>query len=406
MSRKGSHIYAPVNVSEVAELLGENTHDVGRLCTSDKINPYSLIRPAPLLYPRYDFSVAQMKTADMGDLHTKPSDAVYNWEKRQWGWQVPYVGMPQNVDYIRDISWYRPPLKSNDYKSLNHFDGYKHNAQPMFDWGCALGIGFPISLNFVFYKQAEEVVSPTGKGNNGGNLSIPEIFGDMTYYAGALIRVGYGNNLHWYISDKAITPDSALSSVMLETDLYGQAGTRYSVTPFITNMPANGVNLPQGLRCYGLKFSDSYVSNIDRTLPQASIGISLEAKPLPSDYEGVDMGQVFEWKVTLFNTYPTYSWRLSNIKVKLTYWKQKVGGRNGEYEKSVVTRAVSGTDWEVGMANMGTATATYDWGYVVYPDLQTKMIWVELEATATSTPASSAEVVTSNVWQIINPLVV
>lgn len=275
---ENGHIYAPVGAEEVASLLGEASTDVGVLCRSKNINPYSLIRPTPFLSNRYDAPVSAMKTEPIGVARQSPSSNEYVWERKQWGYQVSFVGMPQNVNIIRDIAWYRPEMTDSDWANLSHFDGYIHNAVPSFYWGVTpteLMEGDIIDVWMSFGSAQEDIISPNGKANKGGVVSVLEVFGDAPFYCGVMIS--YNSTRHYYFNPNPINAtDNNL--VVINTGLSAVTSRTYEVTPFISNKAVpNGGAVPSDMRCYSLKFAPDFESYKTLTCMEAVIGITVRA---------------------------------------------------------------------------------------------------------------------------------
>lgn len=295
MANENGHIYAPVSVDDVKAVLGETSNDVAALCMSKNINPYSLIRPMPVNVPW--ISVKDMKTQQIGDIPN--SDENYAWERKQWGYQVPYVRTPALIETIKDISWYRPSADASHWKSLNHFDGYRHDAQPSFMWAIGnVPQGDEIVVMFDF-GMAQDVVSETGKNNNGGIVGIMEVFGDEPFYYGVMIR--YGGSVHYAYGNQIIPNETYYGT--LKTGLIARAGLTYTITPFISDVDFASAN--QG-KAYGLKFAPSYESSKTITIPELVSGATIRALTYAED------GSILTWELHLFNEF-NYKMSVSNL---------------------------------------------------------------------------------------------
>lgn len=271
MAHSNGHIYAPVSIEDVSEVLGVNSTDVGTLCMSERINPYSLIRPFSMPISSPTTLVSELK--DYHDSATLPSDGNVMWEARQWGYQVPYVAAPGRVDQVRERPWYRSTLKATDWKNLSHFDGYLHNARPSFSWNASVIAGQPISVFFFFGAPQNNMLSADGKGNNGGVVSILEVFGDAPFYFGVTIQRGTTSN--YFFANEPINPSSTQTTGMIDTGMNAENGVTYTITPWIANKPRSGNNLPTDFRCYGLKFAEEYESYMVITTESEHVSLAL-----------------------------------------------------------------------------------------------------------------------------------
>lgn len=299
---KNGHIYAPVGVNEVAEILGVNSYDVGELCTSERINPYSLIRPMPCDVPWIE--VKDMKVQHIGDI--QPSNENYAWERKQWGYQVPYVKSVSLIEEIKDIAWYRPGADEKHYKTLSHFDGYRHDVEPTFLWAVGdVKQGDEIIVMLAFGDMQPDIVSSSGKANPGGVVSVLEVFGDNPFY--------YGVQLKWhsgirYAYGGPVIPGQTTSGVVY-TGETARANTQYEITPFICNMNPIG-HETTGMQVFNLKFAPNFVSSKTIVVPELVSGASIRALTTAED------GHILTWELHLFNEFP-YAMQVSNLMLNI-----------------------------------------------------------------------------------------
>lgn len=315
MVDEDKHIFAPVSIEDVASVLGEESLDVSTLCMSKNINPYSLIRPIKTDFPYTE--VSSMKTLlHLGDLKNPTDD--YKWEEKQWGYQVPYVGHPGEIEKIMDVPWYRPVPTDNTYKSLNHFDGYQHNASPFFYWFTDAHAGQEMKVNILPGAKQTNIISSNGKGNKGGVISIPEVFGDKEFWCGCSIRMPSGGGWSNHIHHTPINPnDTSYPIITIDTGIYPAANQTFMIIPWISNMdaPTYGSNIsfvPKDFKCYGLKFADledfkafEAISIPDYTV---SLGVSY-LDIIVNENKTLITGL----KITAFNSYPDTAFKITNM---------------------------------------------------------------------------------------------
>lgn len=289
MANDNGNITAPVNIDDVKKTLGLNIDDVGALCISDKINPYSLIRPIPAENPWVE--AKDMITERIGEI--PDSTENYAWERKLWGYQVPYVRNPALIDEIKDIPWYRPNADMEHWKSLNHFDGYRHNVIPTFMW--AVGDVKPndeIRVVLAFGSKQNDIISDNGKGNDGGVVSVIEVFGDSPFYYG--VKIKYGSFFHFAYGGPVV-PGQATSGV-INTGLLARANTTYEITPFISNKEASQVT--SDLQVYNLKFAPDFESTKTIVIPEIVTGVTIRALSI----DNTD-GHILTWELHIFNEY-------------------------------------------------------------------------------------------------------
>ncbi|MDE7135084.1 MAG: hypothetical protein K2N91_00470 [Muribaculaceae bacterium] len=94
---ENGHIYLP-EIKDISIVLEENTHRLRELCQSDRINPHSLIRPSYASHQAF----GPKHFPDGFDGLQVPDSGTTDWyyTKGQWGYAVPTVGLPQNIDKI------------------------------------------------------------------------------------------------------------------------------------------------------------------------------------------------------------------------------------------------------------------------------------------------------------------
>lgn len=233
-------VYAPVSVDDVRMALGLSAEepgagDVGYLCSHNKINPYSLIRPQYFLdttgihpdtgpeafandRPDINYCVPAAKKAEVigsfliselpcAKEYDFAGGGTYSYKGCRWGYFVPYIswrGQITDLFALRDLYWKRfgpnddakdtNGLLTTTWYCLPHFDGYLHDTEPdPVLSGVVLSYGqYPqctptIPTMTDNYKVSDILNLGTGGaalGNNpGGRVSIPAVFSDtgMTY---------------------------------------------------------------------------------------------------------------------------------------------------------------------------------------------------------------------------------
>lgn len=115
MGHSNGRITAPVNTDDVKDTIGENSHDVGTLCLSNKINRWSKYKPVE--YPSPDSVTNYWQGTDgKNGLHidinadnTFTNDFVRS-----------FYNNPDNWGYVHPQGFLR----------LTDFDGYNHNSLP------------------------------------------------------------------------------------------------------------------------------------------------------------------------------------------------------------------------------------------------------------------------------------
>lgn len=99
---------APIRVGEVADALGESSLDVGTLCSSDKVNRDSMLRPY-----------------ECGKLIISSEEFLAGGEDGFFGYTIPVTSNSNSRDLWTQTWQHRVPT---DYFHLLMFDGYSHAA--------------------------------------------------------------------------------------------------------------------------------------------------------------------------------------------------------------------------------------------------------------------------------------
>lgn len=105
----GNTISAPVSISDVKSCLAENNYNLGKLCTSDKINKWSRYKPINL------------------NQVTRVTEEQY--KDNNYGWSIPTYNTRQAVwqAYVNGTGW--DYIKPTSYFRLGDFIGYNHDQQ-------------------------------------------------------------------------------------------------------------------------------------------------------------------------------------------------------------------------------------------------------------------------------------
>lgn len=217
MSNDGKgHVYAPVGLAEVAQILGEPLTDTGTVCCSEKINPYSLIRPLYANLPGRDpayFADASANTvavcvpsasrAEMNasfDMSAQsatvypcvneyafPANAHVRYAPKAWGFYVPYVTRATDIFALKDVSWrrfYPADAPTESHSPLAMFDGYLNDAVPApLMSEVKLEYGEPAAYTPVVAKGAftkAKILGPNPTGHPGGVVNVPAVLGSNT----------------------------------------------------------------------------------------------------------------------------------------------------------------------------------------------------------------------------------
>lgn len=302
MSVSNGHVTAPVGVFEVAQLLGCAYLDVGHVCNSDNINPYSLIQPAPASYP--SFGVENMEEG--WDHGSSPGNSSLFYEPLLWGYWVPYVAQPANIINIMNNAWVRYGAKG--YFCLNHFDGYLHKVKPTLPIiSYTVETGKRIAVSFMVGGKPSAVVNlvnGVAKGNPGGAVSIGHVFKGKDIWVGFCLFTRNLNSVtnlrDTYLSPNKVNFDTALSLVdTVVTDFNADADTDYYIVPFVTD----------GSNYYSLKYAEDYEPYIHVRTDFAGIVISWVLTEVSDSY--------YYYKITFHNTWPSQL-TMSNIRINVS----------------------------------------------------------------------------------------
>lgn len=229
-----NHIVAPVGLPAVAQTLGEARLDTDTLCCSDKINPYSLIRPLfrkstasqdhPGTPPAWFANTANYNTmteivpaAKLAALQTDvlirtsglPCASEYDFgaaeyiyhDMMKWGYIVPSVSTPNAIFALQDVYWKRfyPADSARDSNGkptecrgeLQQFDGYIHAQRPVSPLrNIVLEYGRHITctpeVNVGNYTTGAVLggsdTAPAADHHPGGMVSVPAVLGVSTSY--------------------------------------------------------------------------------------------------------------------------------------------------------------------------------------------------------------------------------
>lgn len=201
----------------VGNELGVSSRDVGKLCTSDRINMWSKRKPVVLLTPSPDRSSDWWKDA-FG----------------QCGMTIPSSG---NISGIMNKSWsYNPPIAENAPKRLFDFSGYDHFAAPIITHQYTSGItadknSGTITLQFNTNPASGGSLSITDfdKSEIGNCYLTANITGsgvDITISAQTLLKYADSSqdSLRILISLAGIPHGSYIIQLFLSTYKYTQGG--------------------------------------------------------------------------------------------------------------------------------------------------------------------------------------
>lgn len=115
MGHSNGRITAPVNTDDVKDTIGENSHDVGTLCLSNKINRWSKYKPVEYPSP----------------------DSVTNYWQGTDGKNGLHIDLNADNTFTNDFvrSFYNNPdnwgyVHPQGFLRLTDFDGYNHNCIP------------------------------------------------------------------------------------------------------------------------------------------------------------------------------------------------------------------------------------------------------------------------------------
>lgn len=211
MGHSNGIITAPISTNDVRLTIGENSHDVGTLCTSAKINKWP--KHKPVRNPGFYYQ----------DIDSLKSSYVPDWWKgsdKNCGLRIfdadPYHNMLQCVNGMIAnptlINWeYLPPRGGYEPYRLTDFSGYNHNPHPAILLSGAPTTLSPNSvLNFsVFFVLSQAQQDAAAVGNltlaDLNNISIYNL--DMkNMYLGICFTnvVNYQRKFIFAISDETV----------------------------------------------------------------------------------------------------------------------------------------------------------------------------------------------------------
>lgn len=274
MSYNGGHIFAPVSVADVSSVLGEPSLDVATLCTSDKINPYSLIRPLYSNNPR--IMPKDLEDTIVGPTPT-PLNSSYQYERHKWGYYLPYVGNASDVTKILDIPWFRNKPDEDTYKCLAQFDGYLHDANPTFPISIEAVAGSEIKILFQLGFKDSSIVDDNGT-NQGGTVSIPNVYKGTPRYGcsiwsgdSSIVDGSFGSYLGYFVAPETSDEDNVIANYRFNTGITAESNRIYTVVPWIaSDDPVNA-----GAKIYSLKYADSITPYLQEHVPLTNMSISV-----------------------------------------------------------------------------------------------------------------------------------
>ncbi len=240
------HIYAPVSTDDVAAVLGVSSHDVATLCTHESINPYSLIRPLYTPYP--GFAPEDFENAAVGEWPTIDEFPNVHYAQGKWGFWVPYASSLPDLWDCCEIPWLRHLADEEDsWKSLEQFDGYRHNAYPTLGVSAHIVAEENIVVNLFPGNAQTNII---GDPNQGGVVALPEVLGDVII--GCTIFQGSKSNiLGSFMGNSPIATSGFGQIKTIETTIKAQANRSYVVIPWAVE---NGKGIKDGKIIAGSKF--------------------------------------------------------------------------------------------------------------------------------------------------------
>ncbi|MDE6072408.1 MAG: hypothetical protein K2G53_07635 [Muribaculaceae bacterium] len=286
MAINNGHITAPIGLHEVAQFLGE-PQDIYSICTSKNINPYSLIRPTFASSP--NIGPEHFNVLDGVNDPVSPPDADWVYAKMRWGWFVPCVGNPYDVDKIKDEPWVHKDPVGDSFYCMSHFDGYRHNVKPESTVDFLPIPGDPLILLFNFGVAQPDAVSGDGRNNKGGVVSIPNVLGAVT--VGCSV---YRNEtlVGHYTCPNPIPVDGTGGGSTLVTGLTVQSNSRYRLVPWATD----------GTRYFSLKYEPGFKTSFEKEVKSSSVALGAELNPDENIQNHISNFRICI-KVTITNTY-------------------------------------------------------------------------------------------------------
>lgn len=332
MPNDGGWVHAPVGVADVADALGENSLDVGTLCMSSQINPMSLIRPV-YVTTKPGLEVKEMKLGMPDEWPDGVSLPQSDWQKMNWGYWVPKIAFNlANLLANRNRVWYKATPTATSYKSLNHFDGYQHNASYSFVFRCNFSTANPISM-IASFGQERDRVTPTGNDNPGGSVNVSEVFGGelgkSMYFVCAIWRKGSLENDDKYINQGYVASAKTISQLsgsclMTATTnsshtLYG-AGSATSIIPspnytyLVVPFIVNNKSFNTSTNIYLLNADEDNIVSFVYEMPTANISIRPSSTIVSIDQYGInlrlDIRNTFSTNMVISDLYVNAKFRL------------------------------------------------------------------------------------------------
>lgn len=141
MSNSGGIISAPVTISDVHDVLGESSYDLGTLCMSPKINKWAKYKPVRL---NKDFNVTEEERKSMyyGFKNVHPYANPFTANKQTYIYELPR-GNSSEPYRIEDFINYDSNATSPVDVNMSHIGN--------FDWDFETDEVFPIELSFNEY---------------------------------------------------------------------------------------------------------------------------------------------------------------------------------------------------------------------------------------------------------------
>lgn len=241
---------------------GQACYDVGTVCKSPRINPYSLIRPTYTTNPRLGEDQLKIHVPKQG----------YN---RGYGWKVPSIVSINGSDLLPLAGQYwehaNPECNGSDFAILNHFNGYEHNARPVHFFHidqCTAGKKILVSFN------------PTPRGLDARPAAdATTIFNGWimgcALFTGSTFRgkvesthvIGEVTEVNPPATRSAILPGMLAPEVMDFDGLIAAGNTTYTFVPF--------VRYGNNYECYSVDISAEFKASASRTtayIPMSWIG--------------------------------------------------------------------------------------------------------------------------------------
>lgn len=249
MAYSNGKVTAPIDLSDVAQALGETNEDVGRLCTSSKINPWAKYKPMQTS-PNVPYTP---------DKYWKGVDGNCG-----WNWTA-YGGTTGSLDDMIDLftedgknGWSADRVYpfGETFLRITDFEGYNHNARPPFDR--------LYTNNEIEVEEGTEKIWITpmmaAAITSGGAIGLqdiqdigiadPSVSPTVPYRFGAFIH-GFVNGSRYYrraISENPLwTNDSELEganiSAMVQIDISTLPVGEYQIYPILGSVAISGTEM-------------------------------------------------------------------------------------------------------------------------------------------------------------------